>query len=385
MRSAGWESTTQPPNAGGLLDRLNGAFEAIDAAGFGLETWPAALEQVRDLTGSRVAQLARVGQATAAPFAWTTVADPEDWRELVEAGGVDIRVNSRRRASLALPILAVRDEASFDTEADSFKYPAYGDFLRRRDYPYICLTPVVRSADATMSFSVTRGAMQGGLNSEGKMLFATLAGRVRLAVRTQEMLQQRTLERVVASLDQMSQTVFACSGDGKLLACTLGGEALLSAGDRLVLTSGRLSARSRLAANWLSEAIGRGCGDPKTVAASPGIVYDAQGERPLVLEVVPVPALASDFWGTNAVLVVARELDAARAAGRLARLGAATMDFTPAEEAVARDLLAGRSPAETAEALGIAVGTVRVHVRNLYAKTGVRNQLAFAALMGALR
>lgn len=368
----------------GLSDRLDGTLDALDAAGLGLGTWPAALEKLRDLTGSRVAQLAAIGKPTS-PFAWTTVDDPHDWRELIEAGGVELRVNSRRRTSLALPILAVQDEADFDTEGDSLKHPAYGEFLRRRDYPYVCLTPVARSPDATINLNITRGAAQGSLNAEGKRLFTAVAKRVRHAVRTQEMLQRRSLEQVVATFDGMSQCVFACNGEGKVLASTPAAEALLAAGDRLTATSGRLSARQRQAASWIAEAIARGCRDPKEVAASPRIIYDAQGERPLVLEIIAVPAIGYDFWGSAVVLVIARELDAARAAGRLARLGAATMGFTPAEEAVARDLLAGRSPAETAERLGIAVGTVRVHVRNLYAKTGSHNQLAFAALMGSLR
>lgn len=367
----------------GISDRLNDVLESVDAAALGLETWPAALEKFRDLTGSRVAQLAGIGKISAAPFNWTTEA--QDWGEFIEAEGVDPHVNSRRRAALTLPLLTIRDEASFDTEADSLKHPAYGEFLRRWDYPYICLAPVARSPDVTVNLSVTRGAAQGELNGEGKRLFKAVLGRVRHAVRTQEMLEQRTLERLVATFDQMSTAVFACNAAGRILACTPKAETLLRDGDRLSSISGHLSAPSRQASTWLSAAIKRGCCEPKTFMASPCIVHDANGERPLVLEIVPVPVMASDFWASAAVLVVARELDAARAAGRLARLGAATMGFTPAEEGVARDLLAGRSPAETAKMLGITVGTVRVHVRNLYAKTGVSSQLEFAALMGALR
>lgn len=369
--------------ANGLSDRLDATLDAVDAAALGLDAWPAALEKVRDLTGSRVAQVVGIGPTATGSFNWTT--EVQDVRELLEAGGGDIRVNSRRRVSLALPILAVRDEVSFDTEADTKKYPAWGDFLKRWDYPYVCLSPVARSPDMTITLSVTRGTMQGGLDAEGKRLFATMAKRVHHAVRTQEMLQQRSLERVVATFDQMSQAVFACNAQGKVLACTPEAEAMLAAGDRLALKGGRLTACTRQAAGWLSQAIGRGCGETKTLAASPCIAPDAQGGRPLVLEIIPVPPIASDFWGTAAVLVVARELDAGRAAGRLARMGAATMGFTPAEESVARDLLAGHSPSETAERLGIAVGTVRVHVRSIYAKAGVHNQLAFAALMGAMR
>lgn len=369
--------------ASGMSDRLDAALDGIDEAALGLRTWPAALEQVRDLMECRVAQVLGVGKMSAAPFNWSTEA--QDWRELVAVGGTDLRVNSRRRTSLTLPLLTVCDEASFDTEADRSKNPDYGQFLQRWDYSYVCLAPVARAFDVTVNLSVTRNSGQGGLNTEAKRLFASLARRVRHAVRTQEMLQRRSLERIVATFDQMSQAAFACDGEGRILTCTPQGEALIAAGDRLFMKDGRLSARTRHAAAWLSGVIASGCSDRKTIPASHGVVQDVNGARPLVLEIIPIPARASDFWDSAAVLVVARDLDATRAAARLARLGATIMGFTPAEEAVARDLLAGRSPSDTAENLGIAVGTVRVHVRNIYAKAEVRNQLAFAALMGALR
>lgn len=228
------------PKAHSLSDRLIDPFEAIDAAGLGLEPWPFALARLRDLTGARVAQLIGVGKTgrvppnCQVPLNWTTEAD--DWVDLVAAGAVDIRVSSRRRTSLASPLLAVRDEASFDTEGDGVKHPAYGDFLRRWDYPYVCLAPVARSPETTVTLSVTRGGIQGGLNAESKRLFASLAARVRRAVMTQEVLHQRTLESLVATFDRMSQNVFVCSGEGRILASTPGGEALLTAGDRLART-----------------------------------------------------------------------------------------------------------------------------------------------------
>lgn len=368
-----------------LSDRLNDALDAIDAAGLGAATWTTALSQVRDLTGARVAQLSSLGKTAAAPYGWTTVADPEERHEFVAARVYDARVNSRRRAIPDVHVLEIRDEASFDTENDMLRHPAYGEFLRRWDYPYACLTPVVRGLDATITLSVTRGGIEGGLNAEGKRLFLALAARIRHAVKTHEILQRRTLEQVVKTFDQTSQALFACNRDGRVLTATLQGEALLAAGDRLILTGGCLSARARRAASGLLEAIARGCDDQGALLTSPMIFHDAEGERPLMVEIIAVPGMTYGFWGEAVVLVSAREVDATRVAERLARLGAATMGFTPAEEAVARDLLAGRSPTETAKRIGIAVGTVRVHVRNLYAKTGVHNQLAFAALMGALR
>ncbi|WP_122465048.1 helix-turn-helix transcriptional regulator [Brevundimonas lutea] len=366
----------------GLSDRLDDTLDTVDAAALGLEAWSTALAKLRDLTGSRVGQLSAIG-ATAASFGWCT--GQESPQERLEAGVADLRINSRRRASLSAPVMAILDEAHFDTEADVRRHPAYGEFLRRHDYPYICLSPVVRSPEVTINLSVTRGAAQGGLDADGKRLFAAVAHRVRHALRVQQTLEQRALDLVVATLGRMSGAVLACRRDGRILSCTSEADTLLATGDRLVSRCGRLTSPSRKAAQWLSGAIAA-ASDAHAASPVPSrLIRDSDGERPLVIEIQRLPNIAAGAWGADTVLVLARDLDPARSASRAAFLGGATMAFTRAEEAVARDLLSGCSPSETAERLGIAVGTVRVHIRNIYAKAGVRNQLAFAALMGALR
>ena len=48
--------------------------------------------------------------------------------------------------------------------------------------------------------------------------------------------------------------------------------------------------------------------------------------------------------------------------------------LTPAEGRVLAGLLDGRDPGSIAEALGIAVSTVRTHIKRLYEKTGTSRQ-----------
>jgi DNA-binding CsgD family transcriptional regulator len=53
---------------------------------------------------------------------------------------------------------------------------------------------------------------------------------------------------------------------------------------------------------------------------------------------------------------------------------AAVFELTPAEQRILAHLLAGRTAAEIAEDLGVAMPTVRSHLASLYAKSGAERQ-----------
>jgi len=59
--------------------------------------------------------------------------------------------------------------------------------------------------------------------------------------------------------------------------------------------------------------------------------------------------------------------------------------LTPSEARVTLSLGEGRSPAEVAEALGMAVGTARVHLRSVYSKTETTGQRELVARLKAWR
>ncbi|MBI5086380.1 MAG: helix-turn-helix transcriptional regulator [Acidobacteria bacterium] len=60
--------------------------------------------------------------------------------------------------------------------------------------------------------------------------------------------------------------------------------------------------------------------------------------------------------------------------------------LTKAELRLADQLLAGRTPAEAAESLGVSIHTVRTYLKRLYGKVGVRNQAGLVrALMMAVQ
>jgi DNA-binding CsgD family transcriptional regulator len=51
--------------------------------------------------------------------------------------------------------------------------------------------------------------------------------------------------------------------------------------------------------------------------------------------------------------------------------------FTRAEIRLAQQILAGRTPAESAERMSVTIHTVRTYLKRLYLKTGVKTQSAF--------
>ena len=59
---------------------------------------------------------------------------------------------------------------------------------------------------------------------------------------------------------------------------------------------------------------------------------------------------------------------------------AAAFNLTPAEIRTLERLLGGRSPAEIADELGVALPTVRTHLSNIFAKTGTARQLDLVLL-----
>jgi DNA-binding CsgD family transcriptional regulator len=64
---------------------------------------------------------------------------------------------------------------------------------------------------------------------------------------------------------------------------------------------------------------------------------------------------------------------------------AATRALTPAELGVLTLLLDGKTPSEIAATRGVAISTVRTHLKRLFAKTGTRRQadLVRCALRGS--
>ena len=106
------------------------------------------------------------------------------------------------------------------------------------------------------------------------------------------------------------------------------------------------------------------------------------GRAAMVGHVVPVRRGARDIFTLSSGVLLLTPLTLPDAPP--VDLVQSLFDLTPAEARVARGLTAGQSAGQIAEASGVALSTVRTHVRGVLEKTGCKRQVEVVALLGGI-
>jgi len=356
---------------------------SFQAAGLGEMSWLSALDDLARLTGSRGGELIGLGDRAAVPFNWMTGVAPEAPAEFVAVGGGDPRVNSRVRIGMAAPELTVLDENAFTSAEDAARHPEYGAWLRRHDLSFICLSPLLRQDSLLVGLALVRGESQGNVSAEQRRAFEVVAPHVRAAVRTQMAVDSRALGMASDLLDALSSALFVCDPHGRVLSLSPSAEAIAASGAPLRMARGVLAAAREADTVLLRAAINQAAASCASIRppSRPVVVRDGDGQRPVLVEVCAAPGEYALRFG-SAALVIVRNPGPDEA--RLAEAARALFRLTPAEAHVAAKLAAGLGPQAVAEATGVAVGTVRTHVRRIFEKSGVRTQVELVALLARL-
>lgn len=188
-------------------------------------------------------------------------------------------------------------------------------------------------------------------------------------------------------LERWDGAALVLSASGRILAMNADAEALdgqgIGVGRRVLRTTaprdgGRLD-------RLLAEALGA-----PGVPATAGTMVIARPEtgRPLLLKAVPLRRDAVDRWRFDfadeipRILVLVHEPGNERppAVEEPLRL----LGLSPAEVRVAILIGGGQAPEDAAEQLGLAVSTVRLHIRRIYEKLGLRRQVELVRLIAGL-
>ena len=187
---------------------------------------------------------------------------------------------------------------------------------------------------------------------------------------------------LVTALDQCPSAMFLLHEDGCILHANLAAERLLSRGDALFATGGRLCATEAGAAGPLAALIlqaGAGVAEQRSAGA---LALRAKGRR-LPLNVTAAPLRleqASVFAGGSAVLVCVTDPAAeATADAKLAELFA----LTAAESRLALALQEGLTLREASLRHRVSINTARVQLSSIFAKTKTHRQADLVRLMMA--
>jgi DNA-binding CsgD family transcriptional regulator len=100
---------------------------------------------------------------------------------------------------------------------------------------------------------------------------------------------------------------------------------------------------------------------------------------PMVIHVVPIRRRAQDVFSAATCMLVMTELN--QAPGIEATLIQGLFDLTPAEARIAQAIVSGLQVKEIAKRHGVSMGTVRLQVKSVLAKTGTSRQLELVRLL----
>jgi DNA-binding CsgD family transcriptional regulator len=226
------------------------------------------------------------------------------------------------------------------------------------------------------AFGAARHERQGIISDREIELGGLLLPHIRRAVTISDVLDARTIEhaRMAETLAALRCAVVLADARGMILYANTSAEHMLRNGGPIGGPGGVLQAKASAAAAELRSAIKLAAQDEPGIGKTGLAILLTDPDAP------PVYAHVLPLTGSNVrtrlqpAAVAAVFVGAPPDERKGAELAAATFRLTPAETRVLASLLAGRTLAETATALGIATGTAKTHLENIFSKTGVTRQ-----------
>ena len=254
--------------------------------------------------------------------------------------------------------------------------PYIQEYLKPQGLVDAMQLPVMHSPTRLAGVGFSRHERDGVITESEIELGRLLIPHVRRAVTISDVLDVRTIERarMAEALDALRCAVVLTDARGAILHANRAAEEMLRDGGIIQGAGSVLQAKTPSAAAELRAAIKLAAEDETEIGKTGlAIRLTELDTSPVFAHVLPMTggdlrtrlqpaAVAAVFIGAPA-----DEQDAAAAI-------AAAYGLTPAETRVLASLLAGRTLAETAAALGVAATTARSHLDHIFAKTGVSRQ-----------
>jgi DNA-binding CsgD family transcriptional regulator len=348
--------------------------------------WTEALNAFADACGAERGELIGLGADNSVPFNWIPRLDPRAIDEFVAINGGDPALNPRAMEAITAPVLRGCHHLQLSSEAELRRNFVYADFCRRWEAPFGSQATVLRDNKMTVTVATLRNQRQGGPQAMDRLAFETLAPHVHAGVRLQIALEGQGAQLMAGAFEAAGAAAFVCDGFGLVKSLTPAAEAAVWRGP-LRLKAGKLSASCPADTAALDAAIREAVSGVLSLSSSARrtfVVRDA--DEPEVFEVVEVAPLprktfALGFEPRAVVTVRRRPGDDAE----LSQLLRAAFGLTGAEAAVVSRLAAGQAREDIAAARGVSLDTVRMQIKRVFAKMGVRREAELFALIGRFR
>jgi DNA-binding CsgD family transcriptional regulator len=361
------------------MDRIKQAVDDVTAAAILGDGWEDALSRFSDASGAHGAVLMR-NRANRMLTAVTT----DEIAESVKAFAAGRAPPSSRYARVKYGCTPrFRVDHDDYTDAELARDPFYQEFLRPVGYFWHANLALMIGGDEQVELSLKRRHKAGPYSRADAAMLDAAVPDLLLAARLAKYTLDADARGMARLLEQRGAPVFELDSWGRVLsrhpaAEDAAGSAAQDAARPLCVIGRRLVASDRAAQSALDRAIARVLAAPHATALVP--LTGPEGRRAF-LQILPVPGRARDIFLSAAALAVLIDagdsprirLDAAAVAQAFA--------LTERETAVACRIAEGATLADVARHLRMQVGTVRVHLRGIFAKTGTNRQAELVALL----
>ena len=361
----------------GRADDILRVTERLYHAAAAPEGWPPALEAVVDLLHGNHAILVGRGSANAdGSFVTSAQVDGRDLARIFSSDGMRLTTPWLN----AVPI-GVALRAAFIPDRDFARSATYHDLIRPMNGFHSI--HVRQEGAGGFLLNVCRPQGADSFDATDTAALRILVPHLATVLELQGRLQ--TAEHGNASLarvlDRLETGVILIDGSARPVMLNAWAERIITEADGLTVDSAGLAAATPAATRHLREAIAAMGRD--TAIESRRIRLERPSHRlPLLLTLLPIWRLGATVPGVGfaRVAVFITEPDAPLLIDRIAI--AETFHLTRRESEIAALLADGLDRETIASRLGIGPGTVREHLRHVFAKAGVRSQ---PALVGLLR
>jgi DNA-binding CsgD family transcriptional regulator len=358
------------------LDRIKAAIDDVMAAAVLGEGWEQALDRFSHASGAHGAVLMR-NRAHHMMAAITT----EEVAEAVRAFAAGrAPPNSRYSRVKYGRTVGFRVDHDDYTDADLARDPFYQEFLRPVGYFWHANLALAIDREELVELSLKRRIEAGPYDRADAVMLDALIPDLLVAARFAKYTLDAEARGMARLLEQRGAPVFELDSWGRVLSRRAvveadGASPLRVVGRRLVTTD-------PAAQPALDRGVARVLAAPGATALVP---LTGPQDRRCFLQILAVPGRARDIFLSAAALAVLIEGDPAPRLRLDASTVAQAFALTDREAAVTCLLAEGATIADVAQRLGMQIGTARVHLRSVFAKTGTNRQAELVALLGRLR
>jgi DNA-binding CsgD family transcriptional regulator/PAS domain-containing protein len=279
-------------------------------------------------------------------------------------------------------LVCVRDVLPYD---ELLKTRFYREWLRPQGVVDGGNVLLEKSATSCAYLGILRDDAAGMVDDELRRRLALIVPHVRRAMLIGKAIDLRQYEAATFAdtLDGLSAGICLVDARGRIVHANAAGQAILDAGDTLRAAGGRLIACDARVDQTLREvffAAGQGDAALGTMGIAVPLIA-GNGER-YVAHVLPLTSGARRHAGMTCAAVAAVFVrQAALAVPSAFEVIGKTFGLTPMEQRVLLAIVDVGGVPEVAEALGVAITTIKTHLRRLFDKTGAARQADLVKLV----